>query len=148
MELEAFLADSVVAAEGKLYVQGGGWNLVNAMQFPFRLARCGIALIVRVPYTGTNQNHKFEIYLADADGKELPLGDAPPNIDTPDGKVRRVGGEFNVGRPPVLQPGDEQLVVLAINFDGLLFESPGRFEFVVELDGNPEKKLGFRMLQI
>ncbi len=148
MELEAFLADSVVAAEGKLYVQGAGWNIINVPQLPYRLARCGIGLIVRIPYTATNQPHKFELFLRDADGNELPLGDAPPGVEAPDGKIHRLGGEFNVGRPPVIEPGDEQLVALAINIDGLLFERSDRYEFVVELDGTDVKRLSFRILQI
>lgn len=147
MECEAFLADSVVAAEGKLYVQGGGWNQVNAPALPFRMPRCGIAMLVHVPYTGTNQPHKFDIRLKDADGEDVPLGDAPPGV-TADGKIRRVSGEFNMGRPPTVQPGDEQLAVFAINFDGLVFEQPNRYEFVIELDGTPVKNLGFRVLQI
>jgi hypothetical protein len=148
MEIEAFLADSVATAEGKLYVQGGGWNLVNVAQFPYRLARCGIALIVRIPYTATNQGHKFELFLRNEDGQELPLGDAPPGTEAPDGKIRRLGGEFTVGRPPMIQPGDEQLVALAINIDGLVFETPSRYEFVVDLDGTEVKHLGFRILQV
>lgn len=148
MEVEAFLADSVVGAEGKLYVQGGGWNLINTAHFPYRLARCGVALIVRIPYTETNRPHRFELFLAGADGEELPLGDAPPGVETPNGKIRRLGGEFNVGRPPAVQPGDEQLVVLAINLDGLIFERADRYEFVIEIDGSPVKHLGFRILQV
>lgn len=148
LEIEAFLADSVATAEGKLYVQGGGWNVVNVSQIPYRLARCGVAVIVRVPYTATNQSHKFELTLRDSDGHEMPLGDAPPDVATPDGKIRRLGGEFTVGRPAILQPGDEQLVALAVNIDGLVFETPGRYEFVVELDGTDVKHLGFRILQI
>lgn len=148
MEVEAFLADSVVAAEGKLYIQGGGWNIVNVPQLPFRLARCGVALLVRIPYTATNQPHKFELFLRDADANELPIGEAPPEMGTPDGKIHRLGGEFNVGRPPTIEPGDEQLVALAINFDGLQFERPDRYEIVVELDGEEVKRLGFRVVQI
>ncbi len=148
VELEAFLADSVVGAEGKLYVQGGGWNVVNVPQFPYRLARCGIALIVRIPYTATNQTHKFELFLRNEDGGELPLGDAPPGVDAPEGKIHRLGGEFNVGRPPTIEPGDEQLVALAINIDGLMFENPGRYEFVVELDGTEAKHMAFRIVQV
>lgn len=148
MELEAFLADSVVGAEGKLYVQGAGWNIVNASALPFRLSRVGIGMIVRIPYTATNQPHTFEVYLRDGDGGELPLGEAPPGIDSPDGKVRRLGGEFNVGRPPTIQAGDEQLVVLAINMDGLTFERADRYEFVIEIDGSEEKHLGFRVIQV
>ena len=148
MDLDAFLADSVVSAEGKLFVQGGGWNVINVPQFPYVLPRCGIALILRIPYTATNQTHRFEVSLRDEDGAELPLGDAPPELNTPDGKVHRLGGELNVGRPPTIQPGDEQIVALAINIDGLPFNGPGRYSFVVELDGTEVRQLSFRAIQV
>ena len=148
MELEGFLADSVVSAEGKLFVQGGAWNIVNVSEFPFRMPRCGIAIVVRVPYTATNQTHKFELSLLDEDGGEFPLSDAPPGVEAVDGKIHRLGSDFNVGRPPTIEPGDEQLVALAINIDGLTFENPGRYEFIAELDGSEAKRLPFRVALI
>jgi hypothetical protein len=99
-----------------------------------------------VPYTATNQMHVFELTLQDADGQELPMADAPPEAGTPDGKIRRLGGQFNVGRPPTLQPGDEQLIALAVNIDGLEFERADTYRFVIELDGSPEKELPFRIV--
>jgi hypothetical protein len=145
MEIEAFLADSVVSVEGKLYVQGAAWNVLNTITVPVRQPRIGIGVIIHVPYTATNQLHKFELYLVDADGNELPLGDVPPEEEAPDGKLRRLGGQFNVGRPPTLQPGDEQLVAVAMNIDGLTFERADAYRFVIELDGSPEKSLPFRV---
>jgi len=145
MEVDAFLADSVVSVEGKLYVQGAAWNVLNTTQIPTRHPRIGVGVIIHVPYTATNQLHKFEVYLLDADDNELPLGDAPPGAEKPDGKMRRLGGQFNVGRPPTLQPGDEQLVALAMNLDGLVFDRADAYRFVVELDGSREKFLPFRV---
>jgi hypothetical protein len=145
MEVDAFLADSVVSVEGKLYVQGAAWNVLNVTKLPARQSRIGIGIIIHVPYTATNQLHTFEVYLLDADDKELPLGDAPPEADEPDGKIRRLGAQFNVGRPPTLQPGDEQLVALAVNLDGLEFDRADAFRFVIELDGSREKFLPFRV---
>jgi hypothetical protein len=148
VQVEAFLADSVASAEGKLYVQGAGWNVINTVQVPTRHPRIGLGLIIRVPYTATNQMHKFELYLEDSDGNELPLADAPPGTEMPDGKIRRLGGQFNVGRPPTLQPGDEQLVAMAINLDGLMFDRADSYRFVIELDGSRERELSFRVNQV
>jgi len=148
MEIEAFLADSVATAEGKLYVQGAAWNVINTAVMPIRQPRIGIGVIIRVPYTATNQPHKFEVYLVDADDKELPLGDASPGTEATDGKIHRLGGQFNVGRPPTLQPGDEQLVALAMNIDGLQFDRADAYRFVIELDGSREKFLPFRVHQV
>ena len=139
MDFEAFLADSVVNADGKLFVQGGGWNVIHAQFVPVRHPRIGIAVIVRVPYTETNQNHKFSIGLEDADGSALVLGEGP------EGPLYELGADFNVGRPPQLQPGDEQLVPFAINLDGLVFHEAIGYNFVLRIDGQPRKRLSFRV---
>jgi hypothetical protein len=145
MEVEAFLADSITNAEGKLYVLGAAWNILNTQAMPLRFPRIGIGLIFRVPYTATNQIHRFEVYLVDADGQEVPLGDAPPGIEAADGKIRRLGSQFNVGRPPTVQPGDEQLVAVAMNLDGLEFSRAESYSFKIELDGTVVKELPFRV---
>jgi hypothetical protein len=145
MDIDAFLADSVVNAEGKLYVQGGGWNMLFVRTLPANQPRLGIGILIRVPYTATNHNHKFEVHLEDEDGTLLPLGDAPPDSGLPDNKIRQFGGTFNVGRPPLISPGDEQLVPIALNIDGLPFEKVGLFRFVIQIDGTPMKKLSFRV---
>jgi hypothetical protein len=147
METDALLADSVAIAEGKVYIQGGGWNLINVTGFPFRQDRVGLALVVKVPYTATNQEHRFRLTLQDEDGEGVILGDAPPGVETEDGKIRAVEGSFNIGRPPLLPPGDEQMVPLALNLDGTTFDRPGRFGFVFEIDGSEVNRLSFRVQQ-
>jgi len=148
VQIDAFLADSVVTAEGKLFVQGAGWDNINTPGFPYAHDRIGIGMLVRVPYTDTNQDHRFAISLEDEDGQELPLADAPPGVESPDGKIRRIEGAFNVGRPPTLVAGDDQLIPMALNFNGLPLEHPGRYTFVVEIDGTEAKRLPFRVHQM
>ena len=145
MEAEAFLADSVVAVEGKLYVQGGGWDQLNAPGLPVRHPRIGLAVLLHVPYTETNMPHQFELRLEDADGNTLPLGDAPPGIATPDGKIRAIGGPIVVGRPPLLGAGDAQNVPIAANLDGLQFDKAGSYRFVIAVDGQDVKHMAFRL---
>ena len=146
MEVEAFLADSVEAVQGKLYVMGAGWNIINVLQLPATHARVGIGIIIGVPYTATNQSHSFEVRLVDEDEHSLPLGDAPSNVSTEDGKIRKFGGTFNVGRPPTIQAGDEQLVTLAMNIDGLQFERESGYAFVISVDQTDVKRLHFRII--
>jgi hypothetical protein len=145
MDVEAFLADSVVVAEGKLYAQGAGWNMINVNVLPAQHDRIGIGLVITVPYTETNQEHAFSLHLETEDGEQLPLGDAPPGMDSPDGRMRRIEGVFNMGRPPTLVAGDEQVIPLAINLNGLPFEAAGRYTFVVQVDGEEVKRLPFRV---
>jgi len=139
--VDAFLADSVAVADGKIYAQGAGWNVINTRVLPTAHDRIGIGIIVRVPYTSTNQLHRWELRLEGADGQQLPLGDNPAG----EGKVRAIGGQFNVGRPPMLQPGDEQVVPFAMNVNGLPFEQAGAYRFVVSVDGSDVKELPFRV---
>ncbi len=144
IEVDAFLADSVVVAEGKLFAQGAGWNIITVRAVPAGHDRIGIGLLIRVPYTATNRNHEFELRLEDADGKRLPIGNNPNG----DGKIEGFGGQFNVGRPPQIQPGDEQIVPFAVNINGLTFDEAGHYRFVVSVDGTDAKGLSFRVVLI
>ncbi|HUQ62940.1 MAG TPA: hypothetical protein VM121_04230 [Acidimicrobiales bacterium] len=147
MEIDAIVADSAITAEGKLYLQGGAWYLVSAPALPIRIPRIGLGISIRVAWTDTNQPHNFDVRLQDADGHILALGDAPPGSGPEDGKIRRIGSDFNVGRPAYLQPGDDQLIPLAMNIDGLVFEAPGRYEFVISIDGEDVKRLPMRIVE-
>lgn len=148
MEVDAFLADSVVVAEGKLYVQGGGWNGITAVGFPARHPRIGIGAIIHVPWEATNQMHSLEVRIEDSDGHLLPLapvaeGTSGPGIE--DGFIRQIKGQFNVGRPPTLQIGDEQVVPIAMNLDGLEFKVPSQYRVVVAIDGTDMRTLPLRL---
>jgi hypothetical protein len=145
MQVDAFLADSVVSAEGKLYVQGAGWNVLMTAQIPFRQSRIGVGIIVSVPYTATNQMHEFSIKLVDPDENSLPIGDAPPGVTLPDGKIRELKGQFNIGRPPMVVPGDDQIIPIAVNLDGLEFTEPNQYSVVVSIDGTEMRRLPIRV---
>jgi hypothetical protein len=145
--VDGFLADSVAGpGDGKIYVLGGGWNILHTQSLPTRHPRLGLAVLVTVPYLlATNEAHRLEIHLEDADRVAMPLGDAPPDAATPDGKLRRLTAEFAVGRPVGVEPGDEQVVGVAINLDGLVFERAGSYSFVIAVDGQEAKRLRFRV---
>lgn len=145
MEVDAFLADSVVSAEGKLYAQGAGWSTIAVSSLPARHPRIGIGIIIRVPYTATNTPHRQEIRLEDGDGHELPLAEQTPGQQGTGTPLYRVGTDFNLGRPAYLRPGDEQLVPVAVNIDGLVFAQTGNYRFVVSVDGEDSKTLGLRV---
>jgi hypothetical protein len=108
--------------------------------------RIGIAAIVSVPYTATNQQHTLELRFEDADGNSLPIGSAPPDVETDDGMIRKIEAGFNVGRPPQLPPGADQTVPFAINVNGVSFDSPGRYQFVVTIDGADVTNLAFTVV--
>lgn len=148
MEVDAFLCDSIASAEGKLYVQGAGWNTIFSARFPARHARIGIGVLIGVPYTATNEPHEFEVRLEDSDGRRLPIVEAPPGVTSEDGRLYAIGGEFNMGRPPLLPAGDSQMVPLAMNVDGLVFDRPDAYNFVISIDGTEMKRLPIRLQQL
>ena len=133
-EVTSFLADSVDLVQGKIYALGIGWNMIFAPGFPIQHPRVGLGVLVNVPYTSTNQDHKLEITLLDEDGNQIPLRFVPSGDDspTPDYKV---SAQFKLGRPPALPAGDSQLMPLAINFDGLVFPKASMYRWVIEIDG-------------
>ncbi|GEL47391.1 hypothetical protein CHO01_25070 [Cellulomonas hominis] len=142
-----WLCDSAVSAEGKLYVQGGGWNMLHLPAFPANLPRIGIALSVAVPYSATNQNHKLTIHLEAEDGQQLPLGAPAPGAGDALGAPMAIEAQFQMGRPPGIMPGDAQLIPFALNIDGYPLEKPGLFAFVVSIDGTEMHRLHFRAIQ-
>lgn len=142
IEVDGFLADSVVRSEGKLYVQGAGWNRITVALFPAVHDRIGIGLLFNVEPGGSNEPHKFEIRLEDADGKEMSFGVAPPQTDEPGAPVTRIGGEFTTGSS---EQDEEQLIAMAINLNGMSFAKPSAYRFVVSVDGTDVKVLPFRV---
>jgi hypothetical protein len=139
--IDAMLCDSVAVADGKLYIHGGGWNTITPDSFPTQLPRVGLAVLVSVPYTGTNENHKLGIQLQDQDGRRMALG--PGHAVPDDGPA--FGAMFNVGRPPMLQRGDPQPVPFAVNIDGLPIDVPGAYSFVLTIDDKEIHRLRFRV---
>jgi len=146
--VDAMLCDSAVVAEGKLYMQGGGWNMLSTQQFPFVQPRVGLAVVIGVPYTETNRMHQLELKLESEDGELVPLGPAMPHPDEPEVMHRATGvaAQFNVGRPPLLQPGDRQSLPFAINLDQLAFATAGAYSFALSIDGEETNRLAFRVI--
>jgi hypothetical protein len=147
MEVDAILSDSVTVADGKLYVHGGGWNVIRASTFPARHPRIGLGIVLRVPYLETGAAHQLEVRFEDAAMNLWPLGDAPPGVDSPDGKLYRLGGSFDVARPEGPPTDDEQTIALAMNFDGMVFEQPQLYWFIVRVNDNDIRKLPVRVVQ-
>lgn len=134
-EVTSFLADSVDLVNGKIYALGIGWNTIFTPGFPIQHPRVGLGVLVNVPYTSTNEDHTLEITLQDEDGNPTPLRflSNEDGSQTPDFKF---SAQFRLGRPPTLPAGDRQLMPLAINFDGLVFNKASMFRWVIEIDGN------------
>lgn len=144
-KVDAFLSDSAVVSDGKLFLHGGGWNILNSPQFPFAQDRIGIAAVISVPYTATNTMHTLELWLQDLDGKRYPIGLAPG----PDGSAQEkmtLVAKFNHGRPPALPPGEPQSMPFAVNLDNIIFQAPGSYAFVIAINDEEMARMSFRIV--
>jgi hypothetical protein len=136
VEVDAFLADSVVAVQGKLYALGVGWNRIVVPTLPARHDRIGIGLLFRLPAGIPNERRRFELRVEGPDGREIRFGTGPG------GAGGRLGGEFTAGA------ADEQIVPIALNLNGMPLPAGGDYRFVVSLDGEDLKILPFRVAQL
>lgn len=141
MDIDVLLCDHAQVAGSKLFISGAN---IDRMQVPLGsvppyMVSFAAAGIVRVPWTATNKEHKLSFRLITEDGQtpQLPDGADPG----PEG----IGGDFrfNVGRPPQLASGDEQMVPFAFAFDGLPLMEVGRYVVAFALDGTDVRRLTF-----
>jgi hypothetical protein len=118
------LADAAQAVGGKLYILGGGWNLIGPAPTP-----SAIAIYVEVPWDLTNTPHRWKLTLLDSDGEPVmvgtPIGEQPMILE----------GGFEVGRPPGLRPGTALGAPLAINLGPLPLPHNSSFAWIFSIDG-------------
>ena len=123
------LADGAQVAGGKLYLLGGGWDVLNVNRdFPVE-QHAAIAAAFKVPWIETNQRHEVEIAIEDEDGAEL----------------LKVSGQVEVGRPPGIVQGQDQRAQLAVDFN-LKLERPGTYVIIARIDGTEGRRVPFRVL--
>jgi len=138
MEIDVMLCNYAEASpDGKLYITGGGIaNSTVQPQGPI-VVNLALGATIRVPYTATNQHHRFEMVIAHEDGDLVQATNAD---GSPAGDLR-VTMDFNMGRPPQLTPGGTQTVPLALNMMGLLLPKLGLYTFQLSIDGTETKRL-------
>jgi hypothetical protein len=119
------LADSAQVADGKLFILGGGWSVTGPDPTP-----AAVALKVSVDSHEFNQDHHWELFLEDADGR-------PVVLDTPEGpQPIEVRGQFNVPAPEAMPVGTPFDVPIAINFGPIPLAPASRFTWRLVVDGN------------
>jgi hypothetical protein len=124
MKVTLLLADYAIVSDGKLTIVGGGWSQTGPEPAPF-----GIALLIQVPWDQANTPHAFAVQLLDADGEPVVV-----ETDEDDEQPVAFGGDFEVGRPPGLNPGTPLDCPVAMNSTPLPLE-PGRYEWRLTIDG-------------
>lgn len=123
------LADYAEIIGNKLYLQGGGWDILTVNTgFPTSKV-CGLAAAVRVQWHETNQRHNVEFEVQSDDGQSLA----------------KIEAQFEVGRPPGMVSGQEQRWQVAGNL-GLTFEKPGTYVIIARIEGQEEARVHFNVM--
>jgi hypothetical protein len=125
------LTDFSESLNGKLYAMGAGWNMLRFPELPQEW-RFGVAMGIDVPWDETNQRQGVQVIIEDPDGAEL--GD-------------ELSMEFEAGRPPGLQPGQEQRMVISLNV-GASFETPGPHAVIVRSGDDELERSRFYVLRV
>ena len=123
------LADWAEAINGKLYIQGAGWDrtVLNADQS----ADFAIAASFLVPWNLTNRQNEFAMTIEGEDGKAV----APA-----------LTGAFTVGRPPDARPGQRFRSPIAVRC-GMKLPGPGLYQVTMALNQTPTKSVSFEVLE-
>lgn len=120
------IADRAEVVNGKLYLMGGGYDRIvigNSMPHRFPLS---FAVGVLVPWNACNIEHRLQFAIEDPEGRDL----------------EGFGGEigFNVGRPPGMEPGESQRVMVASPLAQVMFPAYGTYILRVTLNGTDVRK--------
>jgi hypothetical protein len=143
VEVDAILCNHAEAVENKLYLAGGGINMCLVGPEPPHVVTLGLGVIVHVPYQATEQPHRLLIVLIDEDGVPV-VPFHPPEMGKPN--PIRLEVPFTMGRPPMVDVGDDQVLAVAANLPNLPLANIGLFSFVLEIDGTELRRLPFRVL--
>ena len=127
------LADSVAVAEGKHYIHGGGWDTLFTASFPASHPVLAIAARLRVPSEEVGQQFALEV---DVQSSEEGSSLLPEPLR----------GIVNAERPPYAPPDSDLLMHLALSFASLQFDSPGTYNIVLRIDGQPLAESQFNVI--
>ena len=124
LQATMLLCDYAQVADGKLFVSGGGWSIVDASTPPV-----SIALLLAVPWDRINRPLEFVLTLHDGDGRTV--------LHEADGGPREVrfGGRLEVGRPPDLPPGVSIDVPIVVAVPAMNLAPASRYTWDLTIDG-------------
>lgn len=127
------LADHAEATGGKMYMTGGGWNIIYAPKIPHQHSHFSLAISMLVPWSRQNETHDVVIELLDADNKNAGV---------------RIDGKFEAGRAPGTREGDFVMSHLVMNIDGLEIKAAGSYHFAISIDGVQKGDAPFKVTKV
>lgn len=108
------LCDAAQAdASGKLHMLGAGWSVTGSPT-----AAAAVAVLLKIPWDLANTKLPCSLQLEDADGQPVILGGAHVDMQS----------EFEVGRPPGLDPGSPIDASFQLSVQPMPL-APGRYQW-------------------
>lgn len=130
MQLEWLIpADYVELVGGKLYLMGGGWDILTVNQALPLSQNLGVAASFKVGWNETNERHTVEIEVANERGESLA----------------KIAGTMEVGRPPGIARGQDQRAQVAGNLP-LEIRELGTYTITARIEGQEEGKTPFTVI--
>lgn len=133
MEADLLLCDHAEAINGKLYIMGAAWNLLQA---PDQAITIALAIVVKVAWDEADQSHELIAELLDADGERIIMNGEPV----------APSGRFELGRPTGVKPGSTLNMPLAFNLTGLVL-GVGQYEWRLTIDEEPVARAPFAVVE-
>jgi hypothetical protein len=128
-----FAADHVEPVGGKLYVNGGFFNMLRFPSYPAIVPTLGIGASLIIPWHAYQQDHRFVVTLHDEDWRELPL---------------RIEGNFRVGADILLRHGDPSVINIGGTVTNVVFERPGHYHLRLQVDGEDLSRWDLQVIQL
>lgn len=125
------LADAASVAEGKLYVHGGGWDVIHVRQFPTIHPSMALAILFEVDYLEAPGELPVKIQFRTADGEQLAEVDLDVAVGHAPGSIR----------------GEPTYVPWTFTFPGTRFDAAGSYSFVVSSNDEPLAKVPLHVVQ-
>lgn len=145
MRTNMMLADFATVHQGKLFITGAGINLMMVAPTEPYVVNFGLGITVEIPWTATNQNHRLRIALVDEDEHVVPVTKPLPGIEVSKEDEGVILGNFNAGRSPSMQVGEDSIMPLAFQFPNLQLPRPGNYKVTMEIDGTEVASVRFRI---
>ncbi len=123
------LADRAEVVNGKLYMMGGGWDMLVVPQIPTQVSH-SIAIGFFVPWTESNEVCEFTVTTHDGDGSQLG---------------NSFQGRFIPGRPPLSPKGQPLRTILVVN-QLVSIQQPGLYSVRVQLASGAVKDVSFSII--
>jgi hypothetical protein len=104
-------------------------------------------VLITVPWNAHNQAHRLSVRLEDEDGKPVPFAQPLPGAQVPEDFDGSVTAQFNAGRSPIMQQGDESMMPLAVALN-ILVPKLGAYRVVLDVNGSETAFTRFRVVHM